>query len=127
MKYNIWIEPHMPNEGEKESGFLYIPKSHQHDNRLTHLDKTLYMSLCIKEQIDDNRQFNSIGEIIKDIKTHPDKDEEILKNFFQQTGKDLDTITDAEFDSLPRVPLTYKDVKKSLRKLVKLGYIELIY
>lgn len=123
MKFNIWLDPHMPTKEEIETGILYIPQSYLEDERLNYLDNEIYVSLCVKEQLDDS-QYKNIDEIIAEIKTHPDKNEEILEEFFQVTGKTIETITDEEFDNLPKVPLTIQDVKESLNKLEQLGYIE---
>lgn len=122
MKYNIWIEPHMPTKEELEPGYVCMPRLYLDDKRLCHLDRQVYTCLYIKEQIFGG--FKGIEDIIEDIKTHPDKDEKILDDYLKRTGKTIDVMTDEEWDSLPEVELTAQEVKESLDKLLKFGYIE---
>lgn len=122
MKYNIWIKPHMPTKQELEPGYIYIPKVYLGDKRLSYLDKQVYACLYIQEQICGGCR--GIDDIIKDIKTHPDKDEKILDDYLKKTGKTIEIMTDEEWDNLPEIELTVQDVMESLDKLVSLRYIE---
>ncbi|MDU5081230.1 hypothetical protein [uncultured Tissierella sp.] len=77
MNYSIWVKPYMPSEEEIESGALYVPQAHIEDTRLIYLDRQIYLYLCTKEQL-DKRKYESVEEIIEDIKTNPDEDEKAL-------------------------------------------------
>lgn len=123
MKYNIWLRPYMPLLEERESGAVYIPQGHIKDDRLNFLDRTVYLSLCMEEQMGEAGPYG-VDELVKEIKTHPDRDEDILQAFLKRTGKTIDTISDKEFKKLPSVPLTVQDVEESLKRLEGFGYIK---
>lgn len=112
----------MPSKEEIDEDYVYAPVSQLEDNRLSLLDKQVYLYLCIIEQLDGGCK--SIEEIVKDIKEHPDKNREILNQYLQETGQTIETITDEEWDSLSTVKVKDEDIKASLNKLLELGYIE---
>lgn len=118
--YNIWVKPYMPSKEETEPGIMYLPQTHLEDKRFNFLDKQVYLNLCIKEQLDTKR-YKNIDEIVKDIKTHPDRDEEILNKYLEKTNKTIDEMTNSEWNNLSKFRLTYEDVENSLNRLNKLG------
>jgi len=121
MCYNIWLPPHMPAESERDSRYHYLPLTYKRDKRLTYLDKSLYWCLLGLEQL--GRSYD-IRTLIKEIGSHPDRDDEKIKNYIKRSGKDIDVLSDKEFNALPTVPLNEQDVIESLKKLEKLGYIK---
>ncbi len=125
MNYSIWVKPYMPSEEEVEQGIMYVPQSHIRDTRLIYLDRQIYLYLCVKEQL-DKKKYQSIEEIIEDIKTNPDDDEMALDDYLERTGKSIDDMTVADWESLPVSILTYEDVEKSLNRLNKFGYIKML-
>lgn len=124
MNYSIWVKPYMPSEEEIESGALYVPQAHIEDTRLIYLDRQIYLYLCTKEQL-DKRKYESVEEIIEDIKTNPDEDEKALDDYLGRTGKSIDDMTVKDWESLPISVLTYEDVENSLNRLKQFGYLKI--
>lgn len=124
MDYNVWIEPYMPSIEERDPKHLYAPQEHLYDARLSDLDNSVYIYLCVKEQI-YKEKYKSIQQIVEDIKVHPDKYSKALYKYLKQTGMKINELTDKEWKMIPVIPVTYEDIKESLIKLAKLGYIEL--
>lgn len=121
MKYDVWVPPHMPLPKERDPEALYMPQSYIKDERLNYLDSTVYISLIMAAQFEAGSY--GVDELVKEIKTHPDRDEEIFLAFLKKTGKTLETVTDKELKRLPSIPLTIQDVEESLKRLEKYGFI----
>lgn len=124
LEYEIWLRPHMPLKEERDKNALYIPQSFKDDDRLNYLDRDIYLSLCMKEQVDKGRPFKNITAIVKDIRINPDESEKIFQDYLKKTGKSFNDISDEEIENFPNVPLTIKDVKDSLERLTQFGYIK---
>lgn len=126
LEYEIWLRPHMPLKEEREKNALYIPlpQFFKDDDRLNYLDRDIYLSLCMKEQLDNGRLFKNITAIVKDIRINPDESEKIFQDYLKKTGKSFNDISDEEIENFPNVPLTIKDVKDSLERLTQFGYIK---
>jgi len=119
MRYNIWLHPHLPEEPDPE--YYYWPKTQNKDTRLNYLDKEVYINIIAFEQ--EGRVYD-LSSLLKEIKTHPDKDDAILDVYLKRTGKNMDTITQKELNQLPTVPLSLQEIQESLDKLELLGYIK---
>lgn len=119
MHYNIWLHPHLPTEPDPE--YYYWPKTQNKDTRLNYLDRELYIHVIAFEQ---EGKVYDLTSLLKEIKTHPDKDDAILDEYLKSTGKSIDTITQKELNKLSTAPLTLQEVQESLDKLELLGYIK---
>jgi hypothetical protein len=120
--FDVWIRPHMPLPEERESGAIYFPQLYREDEQLTYLDVEVYVALIVAKQFKPEIVCD-VDALLREIKTHPDKDEAIFDEYLQKTEKTLETITDEEFEALSKVPLTKQEIIESLEKLEKLGYI----
>lgn len=121
--YDVWVRPHMPSLEERIPGIIYLPKTYTKDKRLTYLDREVYIALYIYAQLKPDVNCD-VDRLLSEIKTHPDKDDEILNNYLKENGKTFDELTDTEFDAIPTIPLTKEDIENSLKRLEEFGYIK---
>ena len=125
MKYNVWIEPFMPEPDQKEEGYYYWPKGYIGDERLCYLDRYVYMHIVHFEQTNTAYDMQTL---VREIQSNPDEEDRLAQQYAASLGKTEDELTSREFKKMLkiRIPLTATEVEESLHRLENFGYIKKI-
>ena len=112
------LREYLKNASVEDS--ILIPKELMGSKELDYLGASVVRNVLCYEQLGEVVDVNLL---IREIKTHPDKDEEIFDNYLLEHNYTVDTLPDKELDNIPTVPLTVQDILQSIEKLKELGYI----